>query len=118
MQLSVTINGVDFTPWLAENGVSFSPIVRQGRDIVFLNGILSRKQVEKRGLSLQLVTLRDATLDRLREAASGLCSVVISGSGQSAVPRDYYVSGFGYTAKTVRGGNTYYSGVSFELEER
>ena len=118
MQLTVTINGVDFTPWLTEGGVSFSPIVRQGRDIVFLNGVLSRKQVSKRGLSLSLVTLKDTTLERLREAADGLCTVIVSGARESGVPREYYVSGFAYAAKTVRGGNTYYSGVSFDLEER
>lgn len=118
MELAVTINEVDFTPWLAEDGVTFSPIVRQGRDVVLMNGVLSRKQVTKRGLNLQLVTLRDVTLERLREAATGLCTVTITGAVPADIPRYYYVSGFGYTAKTVRGGNTYYSGVSFDLEER
>ena len=38
MQIKLTINGVDFAPWVAEGGMSYSPIVRQSRSIVVLNG--------------------------------------------------------------------------------
>lgn len=118
MQFKLIINGVDFSPYIAEGGISSKVIVRQSRDIVTMDGTLHRAQVKKPGWSVQLITLRDVTLQRLTAALSSPAAVEITDCTGDMTARDYYVSGPQYTAKTVRGGNTYYTGVSFELEAR
>ena len=38
MQAKLIINGEDFSPWLRENGLQQTEIVRQGRSVVALDG--------------------------------------------------------------------------------
>ena len=117
MQIKLTINGVDFAPWVAENGLTRSPLVRQGRSIVVLNGTEYRTDVRKHSLEVQLVELRDNTLSTLTAALSSPATVLFTDNQGNDLSRTMYVTGPTEPAKTVRGGNTYYSGVSFTLEE-
>lgn len=117
MQIKLTINGVDFAPWVAENGLTRSPLVRQSRSIVVLNGTEYRTDVRKHSLEVQLVELRDNTLATLTAALSSPATVLFTDNQGNDLSRTMYVTGPTEPAKTVRGGNTYYSGVSFTLEE-
>lgn len=111
-------NGFDLSPFLQEGGVSYGVNIRQGRDIVVLSGTLHRKEVRKRTLSFQLVTLRDSTFANLQQALSGQGMLDYPEKNGLQTQKAFYFSEPQYAAKTVRGGNTFYSGVSFEAEER
>ena len=117
MQLKLTINGVDFTPWVAEGGMTYSPLVRQSRSIVVLNGTEYRTNVQKDGWTVHLIEVRDSTLSTLSAAITSPATVIFTDRAGTDVTRTMYVTGPTYTAKAVRGGNTYYSGVSLTLEE-
>lgn len=112
------VNGFDLSTFLMEGGVSYGANIRQGRDIVVLSGTLHRKEVRKRTLSFQLVTLRDSTWAKLQDALSQQGTLDYPEKDGLQTQKTFYFSEPQYTAKTVRGGNTYYSGVSFEAEER
>lgn len=118
MEYKLKINGVDFSPYIAEDGIAASPVIRQGRDIVTLDGTLFRKELRKPAWSVELVTLADATLHRLESALTPLSTVEITAPDGTSVSRSFYISALHYSAKTVRGGRTYFSGVSFEMEAR
>ena len=112
------INGFDISPYLAEGGVSYGANVRQGRDIVALSGTLHRKEVRKRVISFQLVTMSDMAFAVLQEALSRQGTMEYPEKDGSHTAKTFYFSEPQYAAKTVRGGNTFYSGISFEAEER
>ena len=109
MQAKLIINGEDFSPWLRENGLQQTEIVRQGRSVVALDGTEYRGEVRK----------RDTTWQRLQTALRARPALVAY-VDDSAGPAQglFYVSGLTASAKTVRGGHTYFSGGAFTLEER
>ena len=47
MQLKLVVNGVDHSLWLSENGLVRSPLVRQSRSIITLNGTEWRTDIQK-----------------------------------------------------------------------
>lgn len=119
MEANVIINNVDFSPWIAEGGITYKEIYRQGRDIVALDGTLYRSQIKKRGMDISLVELRDNTLAILKQAlVTSPATVTFRWSTGESLTRTMYISDQSEEAKTVRGGNTYYSGISFSLEEK
>lgn len=118
MQAVLTINNVDFAPWVAEDGLEYSEDYRQSRDVVTLDGNLYRSQIAKTTIDVELVEIRDSTLAKLALALTSPATVQYSTRSGSTASRTFYVSDVSYGAKTVRGGNTYYSGVGFTLEER
>ena len=119
MQAKLIINGEDFSPWLRENGLQQTEIVRQGRSVVALDGTEYRGEVRKRGISASLVEVRDTTWQRLQTALRARPALVAY-VDDSAGPAQglFYVSGLTASAETVRGGHTYFSGGAFTLEER
>ena len=116
MEYKIIINGFDLSPYLLAGGVSEKPIVRQSREIVTMDGTLHRAEIRKQGWSVQLVTLRDQTYQTIKNKAVSPATVAITKPDGSTDSRTYYVTEPAGSIKTVRGGNTYYSGVSFELE--
>lgn len=119
MQATWTINGLDVSRLLAEDGVSYSEIYRQSRGIITLDGMLEQTQVIKRGLSLTFMTLQDRRLAELTAALKARpVTMIYTEKDGSAATRLFYVTGFSGGVKVVRGGNTYWTGVQLELEER
>lgn len=118
MQIKFLINGVDFAPYIKAGGIQYSPVPRNEQSVVVLDGTLFKASVEKRGLSVSLVELRDSTLSRLAAAIQPLSTVLYTEKDGQDRERRFYVDGLTWTAKTVVGGNTYYNGVSMSLEER
>ena len=119
MEAILIINGVDFTPWLRSGGLQQAEIVRRGRSVAALDGTEYRAEIVKRGISVSLVELRDGTWSRLVEALSVRpADVRYIDDRYGETVRLFYVSGPTAVAKTVRGGHTYFSGGSFELEEK
>ena len=119
MEAKLINNGVDFSPWVAEDGIGYGVEYRQGRDVVVLNGTLYRAQIEKYTLDVSLVELRDNTMVTLKLAMlTNPATVQFTTPSGETLTRSCYLSDPSEGAKTVKGGNTYYSGVSFTVEER
>lgn len=120
MQLKLIINGQDFSPWLVEDGLTFGEIYRQSRDVITLDGTLYRSQIRKLTMDASLVELRDNTLALLTAALYRAVPASVQYTTSDGVlhANTFYVSDLSYGAKTVRGGNTYYSGTGFSLEAR
>ena len=118
MQTKLTINGMDMTPWLAREGLVLTPLVRQSRSVVTLDGREYRTEIVMHSITAQFVELRDNTLGKIRAALSSPATVTFTDDFGNELTRVMYVTGPTVTAKTVQGGHTYYSGVSITLEER
>lgn len=119
MEAILIINGVDFTPWLRSGGLQQTEVIRQGRTVVGLDGTAYRAEIVKRGISVGLVELRDGTWYRLAAALQGRPAVVrYIDDRLGDCTKRFYITGPTAAAKTVRGGHTYFTGGSFELEEK
>lgn len=118
MEYKIIINGFDLSPYLLAGGVSESPVVRQSREIVTMDGTLHRREVRRKGWRVQLVTLMDSTYALIREALDSPAQCRITRPDGSTDSRIFYITEPAGAIKTVRGGHSYYSGVSFELEEK
>lgn len=119
MQVKLIVNGVDFSPWLKQGGLQQTEIVRQGRSITTLDGTLYKSEVTKRGMSAQLVEMRDETWYRLKQALQVRPAEVeyIDDDLGERTAR-FWVGSPTATAKTVRGGITWFNGGGFTLEEQ
>lgn len=119
MRAILIINGVDFSPWLRSEGLIQTETVRRGRRIVDLNGTEHHDEIIKRSISASLVELKDTTWYRLVDALNTRPATVrYIDDRYGDTTRLFYVSAPTAAAKTVRGGHTYFTGGSFELEEK
>ncbi len=119
MRAILIINNVDFSPYLRSEGLVQTEITRQGREVVDLNGTSYRAGIIKRGISAELVEVRDEVWYRLIGALRERpVQVRYIDDRLGDVTKTFYVTGPSGAAKTVRGGHTWFSGGSFELEEK
>lgn len=119
MEVILTVNDVEFTPYLRSGGLQQTEVIRQGRSVVDLDGAVHRIETVKRGISVGLVELRDVTWYRLVDALRKRPAVVRYIDDQlGEVVKQFYVTGPAAAARTVQGGNTYFTGGTFELEEK
>lgn len=118
MQYITKINGVDFAPYIRENGVTQSETVRNKRSIVTLDGILHQGQITKRVVTVRLLELRGGKLAELMAALGDVAEVEYTDFTGAELKKTFYVGGKSAGVKTVRGGNTYWSGATFNLEEK
>lgn len=112
------INGVDFTPYIRENGVQQSDVIRNERRVVTLDGVLHRDSVAKRRITVQLMELRDDTLQRLFSVLSGLVRAEYTDFAGGDTTKSFYVTAKSIGVRTVKGGNTYWRNASFTMEEK
>lgn len=118
MQARLTVNGCELARWAQAEGIRQYDILRQSREVVALDGTAYRTQVKKRGISVTLTELRDVTLREISAAlAASPAAVTYTDRTGAEMTRSFHVSGPEAAEKTVRGGITYWSGVSFTLEE-
>lgn len=119
MQAAWKLNGLDVSHWLREGGVTYGEVYRQSRSIITLDGTLEQRQVVKRTLTLEFMTLRDSKAGQLQEAIQ-LRPVTMEYTERDgkAATKLFYVTSFTGGVKTIRGGITYWSGLSVGLEER
>lgn len=119
MQAKLIINGVDFAAWAVEEGIEQGTIMRQERSVVTLDGTNYAAWIEKRELTFEAVELRDNTLATLVAALSpNPATVTYTDITKGDRTATFYIIEVGATDKIVVGGNTYYSGFGFTLEER
>lgn len=117
MEAKLIINGMDVSPWLAREGLELTPLVRQSRSVVTLDGQEYRTEIVLHGIGARFVELRDNTLAAISRALTSPATVQFTDDLGETLTRTMYVTGPTVTARTVQGGNTYYSGVSITLEE-
>lgn len=118
MQVRLNINGFELTPWLAERGYVLSTLVRQSRSVITIGGTEYRTGINKHRIEATTVELRDVTLKAIVAALTHAATVLFTDDEGNELTRTMYVSWPTETAKTVRGGITYYAGPTITLEER
>lgn len=118
MEAKLTINGVDFIPYCKEDGIQQKSAIRRSRSVTATDGTLYEKKITKRHLTVNLVRIRDSTLMRLAAALKSPATVTYTDMQYGDLTKVFLASAPQATEKTVQGGNTYFSGVSFTLEER
>lgn len=118
MQVFMEINGLDITGAIRENGITQSEFSRASRQVVTLSGYVEQSEVRKRRISVQLLEVRD---ERWRQicAALGTRPVTVRYIDDKAgeATKLFNVGEVTASARRVTGGNTYFSGGSFTLEE-
>lgn len=119
MQAILIINGVDFTPYLRSSGLQQMEVSRQGRRVVDLDGTAYQAEIIKRGISVGLVDLRDTAWYKLIAALRDRPATVrYIDDRMGDCTKLFYITGPTAAAKTVRGGHTWFTGGTFELEEK
>lgn len=117
MEAKAIYNGVDLSKWAKENGIVQTTIFRASRSVVTLSGSLIKREIPKRAVSISLVELRDSTLLSLAPAIVPLGAFEYTDRDVGDRTAQFYAHISTGTEKTVRGGITYWSGVTIELEE-
>lgn len=119
MEAKLVINGVDFAPWCKSGGIQQQYATRRSREVVATDGTVYRKEIKKRTLAVALVELRDGTFQRLSAALrASPATVTYTDAEYGNLVKSFLISSPQETAKTVTGGNTYWSGISFTMEEK
>lgn len=118
MQVFMEINGLDITGDIREDGITQSEFTRASREVVTLSGYSERSDVRKRAISVRLLERRDS---RWYEICAALrtrpVTVRYIDDTTGNATKQFYVTSLSASAKRVMGGNTYFSGGSFTLEE-
>lgn len=117
-QATLLRGNVDFSPYVAPDGVAQGYTIRQGRSVVTLDGTKHAKEIKKRTLS---VALRDMYEDELAALFSGavfLASWTYLDAATSAATKSFYLTGPTVRQRIARDGRTLCGGISFELEEQ
>ena len=112
MRAKLIINGVDFTPWVLEEGLEQYEILRQERSVVTLDG------VDYPGAALSMAIVPDTWRRLLGALRTRPVRVEYVDDLHGEMQKLFYVSGPTATTRAVRGNTTYYGGGSFSLEEK
>lgn len=121
MRIPLTINGVDFTQWIAEDGIAISPIERIRKSVVVLSGTEHRTTIEKDKIDVILLDLPDDEYKKAVNAIKASYPAVVTYGNQAGQIRSsvlFYPTSPSAKAKKVVGNTTYWSGISFSLEEK
>lgn len=117
MEYKLIINGVDYTPYVREGGIQQGEIRRQQRRVVTLDGSLHITEVVKRTQTVRLMELRTQTLRSLFDNLGNTVTVEYTDKALGDISRRFAVTGRNAGVRKVEGGNTYWSGASFTMEE-
>ena len=119
MRAKLIVNDLDLSSVIREGGLQQSEEVRLSRSVTTLDGTLHQVETVKRNISVSLVGLRDdgyrKVMNALKTRPATVTYVDDSLGERTAL---FYVESPGATAKTVWGGHTWYSDISFSLKER
>ena len=117
MEAKAIYNGVDLSRWAKENGIVQNTVFRASRSVITLSGSLIKRQIPKRTVSIRLLEIRDSTLLSIAPAIVPLGTFEYTDRDVGDRTAQFYAHISTGTEKTVRGGITYWSGVTIELEE-
>lgn len=120
MKVSLTINGLNFGPYIAESGIQTSSILRNEKSIVTMDGVLHKTGIKKNKIQVSLLDMPDDefhTLGTYLATNPATVSYTDLDSAETSSGQ-YYISDFSYTAKKAVGTLTVVTGGSFTLEEK
>ena len=121
MRYRLEINGVDFSSWIEEDGITQSPIERVKRSIVTMDGTEYRTIIEKQKLDVKLLDMPDSELEQVIAAIALHYPALVtytSKNGQTYSSVPFYATTPTAKVKKVYGSLTYLGDISFSLEEK
>ena len=117
-QATLSQGSKDFSSFVAFDGVQQGYAERNVSSVVTMDGVLRKKSVKKRTLSVKLIDMFHEDLISLFSGIPDLASWSYLDAGAGAQTADFYLSGPSVRQKIVRDGHTWCSGISFELEAK
>ena len=117
MEAKAIYNGQDLAKWAKESGIVQNIVYRSGRSVVTISGSLFKTEIPKRTVSISLVELKDSTLKSIASAIIPQSEFEYTDMERGDRVAQFYARISTGTEKTVRGGITYWSGVTIDLEE-
>lgn len=118
MEYKLKINGVDITPFVREGGIQQSEVKRQSRRVVTLDGNLHLAEVTKRTQTVHLRQLRTEELKIIFDLISvAVAQVTFTDKALGEITRQFAITWRNAGVRKVEGGNTYWSGATFTMEE-
>lgn len=121
MRVVLIINAVDFTPWIAENGIRYSSVNRLERSVITLDGTKHKKTIEKNKLDVTMFDIPDEELAQIEDALLCANPALVDytdkrGILYTGVP--FYTTPPDAMAERVIGNTTYFGNVTFSMEEK
>lgn len=121
MRTQLIVNGFDMGPYIKSEGLTISPIERIRKSVVVLDGTDHRTIIEKVKIDIELLDMPDNELTLVVNAIALHSPAIVTytdknGRTYSSVP--FYATTPTVKAKRVLGNSTYWSGISFALEEK
>lgn len=120
MKQYIKLNEVDISKWIARNGIRFSNVERRASSYTTLDGTDRSAAIILRGMTVSCVTMSEATaktIFSLLQSRYVQVSYVDPAKGERTGVW-FKASNASIAAKVVEGGRTFYSGLTFTLEER
>lgn len=121
MRVVLTINDVDFTKWIAENGIRYSSIERLERSVITLDGTKHKKVIEKNKLDITMFDIPDEELAEIEDALAHVNPAMVDFTDKRGILHTgvlFYTSAPEATAQQVIGNTTYFGNVTFSIEEK
>ena len=121
MRVQLIVNGFDMGPYIQSDGLTESPIERIKKSVVVMDGTEYRTTIEKIKIDVKLLDMPDNELRPIENAIALHYPAIVTytskkGRTYSSVP--FYPTTPTANAKKVLGDTTYWSGISFTLEEK
>lgn len=118
MQVYMITNGLDISALIKEDGITQSEFTRKSTQVVTLAGYLEEDEIVKRRIAVKLMEMRDTKWYELCAALKVRpVTVQYIDDKIGKTTKVFYVRNPSATARVVIGGNTYFSGGTFTLEE-
>ena len=118
MQVYMITNGLDISALIKKGGIVQSEFTRQKRQITTLDGYAEKSEVVKRRIVVRFMEVRDT---KWYEVCMALRTrpVIVQYIDDTVgkTTKVFHISSISATAQTVTGGNTYFTGGTFTLEE-
>lgn len=120
MKTVLIINGQDFLPFLAEEGIAYSQESRVERSVVTLNGRLYKTEKKAFPMTINLLPMNDEALGIVLSALSVSPATVVYVDRQTRTQNSgaFYVGGIAFTESYIAGNGTEMTGISFTLTPR
>ena len=120
MKTVLTINDLDFLPFLAEDGIQYNQENRLERSVITLNGRLHKKEKRSFSMSVTCLAVTDEALSMMLGALSVSPAQVlfVERETQSIWSGLYYVDGISYTESQMMDHGTVIKELTFTLTPR
>lgn len=120
MKTVLTINNLDFLPFLAEDGIQYSQENRLERSVITLNGRLHKKERRAFPMNVTCLAVTDEALSMMLGALSVSPAQVsfVERETQAVYNALFYVDGISYTESQMMEHGTVIKELTFTLTPR